>query len=151
MRDTLARKIDTAFPDAGQEKSNPAKADEAYQSGAHWLLDHTRPDDGKKFDLLFRDNVTYGFRRNALGVRPLGIVIAIRCPLWVLAEGHLFFGAGVTIIDWSALGQLSPPTIASLAVSGMMLLVWMFFFAKTSLRTCAFSFGWTLLRTCDPL
>ena len=146
----LAAKINVAFPDTEQEKSDPAKADEAYQSGARWLLDHTRPDGGKKFDLLFRDNVTYGFRRNALGARPVGIVIAIACLVWVLAKEHVLF-AGGKIVDWSMFGQLSPPAIASLAVSGMMLLVWVFFFTKTSLRTCAFSFAETLLRTCDTL
>jgi hypothetical protein len=147
----LGTKLNFTFPDADAEKNDPAKADEAYQSGARWLLDHTRPDDGKKFDLLFRDNVTYGFRRNALGARPLGIVIAVACLLWALAKDHVFFGAGGKLVDWSVLGQLSPPAIASLAVSGVMLLVWVFFFTKTSLRTCAFSFAETLLRTCDTL
>src|SRR5260370_11079885 len=75
----LAAKLNTVFPDAEQEKIDPAKADEAYQSGARWLLDHTRPEAGKQFDLLFRDNITYGFRRNALGVRPLAIVVAAGC------------------------------------------------------------------------
>src|SRR5438270_303718 len=35
--------------------------------------------------------------------------------------------------------QLPPPAVASLAVSGVMLLVWVFFFTKTSLRTSAFT------------
>jgi hypothetical protein len=147
----LGAKLDFTFPDADLEKNDPAKADEAYQSGARWLLDHTRPDDGKKFDLLFRDNVTYGFRRNALGARPLAILIAVGCLLWVLAKDHVLFGVGGKIIDRSALGQLSPPAIASLVVSGVMLLVWVLFFTKTSLQTCAFSFAETLLRTCDTL
>jgi hypothetical protein len=147
----LAAKINAPFPDAEQENNDPAKADEAYQSGARWLLDHTRLDAGKKFDLLFRDNVTYGFRRNALGARPLGIIIAIGSLLCVLAKEHVIFGAGGKVVDWSMLGQVSPPAIASLAVSGVMLLVWVFFFTKTSLRTCAFSFAETLLRTCDTL
>jgi len=147
----LAAKINATFPDAGQEKSDPLKADEAYQSGARWLLDHTRPEGGKKFDLLFKDNVTYGFRRNALGARPVGMVIAIGCLVWVLAKEHILFGAGGKIVDWPLLGQLSPPAIASLAVSAVMLLIWVFFFTKTSLRTCAFSFAETLLRTCDTL
>lgn len=147
----LGAKLNFTFPDADSEKNDPAKADEAYQSGARWLLDHTRPDDGKKFDLLFRDNVTYGFRRNALGARPLGIVIAIGCLLWALAKEHVFFAADGKTVDWLALGQLSSPAIASLAVSGVMLLVWAFFFTKTSLRTCAVSFAETLLRTCDTL
>ena len=65
----------------------PNNCPRVYQSGARWLLDHTRPDSGKKFDLLFRDNVTYGFRRNALGARPLGIVIA--CSSWFSRRARL--------------------------------------------------------------
>lgn len=147
----LAGKINTTVPDPEQEKSDPIKADEAYQSGARWLLDHTRPDGTKKFDLLFRENVTYGFRRNALGVKPLAIMIAIGCLLWVLAKEHVLFAGDGKLVDWSVLGHLSAAAIASLAVSGVMLLVWIFFFTKTSLRTSAFSFAEMLLRTCDIL
>jgi hypothetical protein len=147
----LAAKINATFPDAAQEKSDPAKADETYQSGARWLLDHTRPESGKQFDLLFRDNVTYGFRRNALGARPFGIIVACVCLVWTLLKEHILLNAGEQIVDWRALGHLSPAAIASLAVSSVMLLVWLFFFTKTSLRNCAFSFAETLLRTCDTL
>jgi hypothetical protein len=147
----LAAKINTLFPDAEQEKLDPAKADEAYQSGARWLLDHTRPDAGKQFDLLFRDNITYGFRRNALGVRPLAIVIAIGCFFWTLEKQHVVLGVAGRVFDWSALAQLPQTAVASLSVSGLMLLVWVFFFTKTSLRTSAFTFAEMLLRTCDVL
>jgi hypothetical protein len=147
----LAAKLNTPFPDAEQEKNDPGKADEAYQSGARWLLDHTRPDAGKQFDLLFRENVTYGFRRNALGVRPLAIVVAIACLIWVLVKERVLFGAAGNIVDWPVLTQLPTSATASLAVSGVMLLVWVFFFTTTSLRTSAFSFAQTLLRTCDTL
>ena len=147
----LAAKINTAFPDAELEKADPAKADEAYQSGARWLLDHTRPDAGRQFDLLFRDNITYGFRRNALGVRPLAIVVAIGCLFWTLAKEHVLPGAEGKVFEWSALAHLSPAGIVSLTVSSLMLLVWVFFFTKTSLRTSAFTFAQTLLRTCDVL
>jgi hypothetical protein len=147
----LGAKINATFPDAEQETNDPAKADEAYQSGARWLLDHTRPDAGKQFDLLFRDNVTYGFRRNALGVRPIAIGIAIACLFWVLAKEHVLFSAAGTIVDWRVLTQLPPAAVVSVAVSAVMLLVWIAFFTKTSLRTSAFSFAQTLLRTCDTL
>ena len=147
----LAGKINVQFPNEEQEKSNPAAADDAYQSGARWLLDHTRPDAGKQFDLLFRDNIAYGFRRNALGVRPLAIVLAIGCLVWVLVKEHVLFVRGRKIVDWLALAQLSPAAMAALAVSAVMLLVWIFFFTKTSVRTTAFSFAEALLRTCDVL
>jgi len=39
----LATKINHAFPDEAQERNNPDAADEAYQSGIRWLLNHTRP------------------------------------------------------------------------------------------------------------
>ena len=146
----LAAKINTPFPDAEQEKSDPVKADEAYVSAGRWLLDHTRPDAEKQFDLLFRDNITYGFRRNALGVRPLAILICIACLVWVLIKEHVFF-AGERIVDWHMLSQLSPTAFISLAVSGVMLLIWTFFFTKISVRTSAFSFAESLLRTCDVL
>jgi len=147
----LAAKINSVFPDAELERIDRAKADEAYQSGARWLLDHTRPEAGKQFDLLFRDNVTYGFRRNALGVKPLAVVVAAFCLFWILAKEHVLFGVSGKIVDWLALTRLSPAAIASLTVSGVMLLVWIFFFTKTSLRTSAFTFAQTLLRACDTL
>lgn len=147
----LASKISTSFPDAEQEKSDPSKADEVYQSGARWLLDHTRPDSGKQFDLLFRDNVTYGFRRNALGVKPVAITIAIGCLIWTLAKEHVLLGDAGRVVNWSTLPQLSPQATASLSVSAVMLLVWVFFFTRASLRTSAFSFAQALLRTCDTL
>ncbi|SRR6266508_538520 len=147
----LAMKINSEFPDADQEKADRAKADGTYQSGARWLLDHTRPDAGRQFDLLFRDNITYGFRRNGLGVRPVAIVVAIGCLVWTLAKEHVFISASGKVIDLAALMQLSPAAVASLAVSGVMLLVWMFFFTRASLRTSAFSLAQTLLRTCDTV
>jgi hypothetical protein len=64
----LAGKTNEAFPDAQQERDNPGQADGIYQSGVRWLLNHTRPDDNKKFELLFKENISYGFRRNALGI-----------------------------------------------------------------------------------
>jgi hypothetical protein len=49
------------------------------------------------------------------------------------------------------LSQLSAAAVAVLATSAIMLLVWVFFFTKTSLRSSAFSFAETLLRTCDTV
>jgi len=147
----LGTKINTVFPDAEQERTDPAAADEVYQSGARWLLDHTRPDAGKQFDLLFRENVTYGFRRNALGAKLFAVPIAIASILWVLAKERVLFPAGGSWFDWVALAGLSPAAIASAAVPVVMLFAWAFFFTKTSLRTSAFTYAQALLRTCDTL
>lgn len=145
----LATKIGCIFPDAEQERLQPDRADEVYRSGVQWLLDHTRLSMGKQFDLLFRDNITYGFRRNALGIKPLAIVVALGCLLWALVKEHVIFGATAKSVDLGALTQMSPQSMASVAVSAVMLLVWLFFFTRTSLRTSASTFAKTLLRTCD--
>jgi hypothetical protein len=147
----LAAKINATFPDREQEESKPESADETYQSGARWLADHTRPENGKQFDLLFRENIAYGFRRNALGTKPFGLVVAVASLLWVLAKENVISGATRRIIDFTALGRMSDAAVASLAVSTVMLLAWLLFFTKSSVRSAAFTYAEMLLRTCDTL
>jgi hypothetical protein len=147
----LGAKLNFTFPDAALENNDPARADEAYQSGARWLLDHTRPENGKQFDLLFRENIAYGFRRNALGTKPFGLIIAIGSLLWVLAKEDVISGTTSRLVNLAALGRLPDAAVASLIVSTVMLLAWLFFFTKSSLRTAAFTYAEMLLRTCDTL
>ena len=147
----LAAKINEAFPDRDQEESNLQAADDTYQSGVRWLVDHTRPEDGKKFDLLFKENIAYGFRRNALGMKPIGLVIAIGSLLWVLAKENVISSSTRWIIDLATLGRMPDAAVVCVVVSTVMLLAWMFFFTKASLRTAAFTYAETLLRACDTL
>lgn len=147
----LGGKINVTFPDKEQEAKNPQAADEIYQSGVRWLLNHTRPEDGKKFDLLFRENVAYGFRRNALGVKSIGLIVSIASLLWVLATEGVLFSPGHRFIDLTALSRMTEPATASLIVSAVMVVVWTLFFTKASARTAAFTYAETLLRACDSL
>jgi hypothetical protein len=147
----LAAKINVAFPDREEEESKPQVADETYQSGTRWLVDHTRPEDGKKFDLLFKQNIAYGFSRNALGTKPIGLVVSSGSLLWILAKENVISASSSKILDWAAFGRLPDAALASLTVSAAMLLVWLFFFTKSNLRATAFTYAETLLRTCDTL
>jgi hypothetical protein len=147
----LAAKINGTFPDKDQEAKNPEAADEVYQSGVRWLLNHTRPEDNKKFDLIFKENVAYGFRRNALGVKSIGLIVSIASLLWVLATEGVLFSPGHRFIDLTALSRMPEPATASLIVSAVMVVAWMLFFTKASARTAAFTYAETLLRACDSL
>jgi hypothetical protein len=147
----LSAKINEPFPGPEQEASQPEAADEIYQSGVTWLLGHTRPEDGKKFDLLFKENIAYGFRRNALGTKPLGFVIALASLFWVLAKESVISFSTWRIVDVAALWHVPEPATASLIVSGIMAVAWVFFFTKSSVRSAAFTYAETLLRTCDTL
>jgi hypothetical protein len=147
----LAGKINVPFPDKEREASDPAAADDIYQSGVRWLLNHTRPEDGKKFDLIFKENVAYGFRRNALGVKPFGLVVAGVSLLWVLVIEGVVLNPGHRFIDLAALSRMPEPATASLVVSTVMIVVWLLFFTKSSARTAAFTYAETLLRACDSM
>jgi hypothetical protein len=67
MHKFLAGKIRTKAPSAGDEEKDPAAADAFYKRCGDWLRENTR--DTKKFKILFEENITYGFRRNLLGLK----------------------------------------------------------------------------------
>jgi hypothetical protein len=147
----LATKINHTFPDEDQETHNPDAADEIYQSGIRWLLNHTRPDDSKKFDLLFKENIAYGFRRNALGLKPLGLIISVASLLWSLVAADILFGSAHKCIDLAALSRMPTPAVSCFTISTVMVVVWLAFFTRASLRTAAFAYAEMLLRACDTL
>ena len=58
-------------PTEEAESIDPGPADAFYQRCGDWLREHTR--DHKKFKLIFEELVTYGFRRNLLGLKWPGL------------------------------------------------------------------------------
>lgn len=147
----LVSRINEPFPDKDQEAANPAAADDIYASGVRWLLNQTRAEGSKNFDLIFKENIAYGFRRNALGVKPFGLVVAIGCLLWVLLVERVFFGLNQRLVDLAAFTRMPEPAVVSLIVATVMIIVWLLFFTKASARTAAFTYAETLLRSCDLL
>jgi len=101
--------------------------------------------------LIFKENVAYGFRRNALGVKPLGLVISVGSLLWVLVVEGVFFSPNLRFIDATAFSRMPESATASLIVSVVLIISWLFFFTKYSVRTAAFTYAEKLLRACDTL
>ena len=72
----IARKLGEAAPSSDEETADPEAADAFYERGTAWLRENTR--NRKKFDILFNENVDYGFRRNLLGLkRPAFLINAV--------------------------------------------------------------------------
>ena len=69
----LAGKLAAAAPSPAEEAANQADADSFYGQCGNWLRQNTR--DTKKFPILFGENITYGFRRNLLGVKMLALCL----------------------------------------------------------------------------
>lgn len=145
----LSSKINVPFPDVQQEAGDPASADEIYQSSIRWLINQTR--DVKKFSLLFRENVAYGFRRNALGAKPIGVTICIvSIALLLVNQGIIGFTPGINI-NTEALRGISEKGVVSLATALIMLSLWCCYFTASSVRVASFTYAETLLRACDEL
>jgi len=66
--------LDEALPDAQNEASDPEEADRRYSDAVAVLRERTR--DQTRFPLVFAENVEYGFRRNMLGVRSIGLAVS---------------------------------------------------------------------------
>jgi hypothetical protein len=144
--ESLSGKLGVPFPDVAAELADPTSADQIYAAGTRWLLERTR--DRRQFPLLFAENVAYGFRRNALGLKPIAIIISLAAIAWVLvAQGVL----AVTGVNFAALTRLPKGALSSIVISSLFLLVWILYFTKRSVRTAAFSYADMLLRTCSLL
>lgn len=82
----LAKTIGEKAPTEAQEMADPKAADAFYERCGRWLREHTT--DTKKFKKLFEENMTYGFRRNLLGLKwpvlALDVVIAVICNLLII-------------------------------------------------------------------
>src|SRR5690606_25170158 len=78
----LASALNIAFPTPQDEEERPAQADDIYAAGTNLLRELTR--DRIRFPLVFAENTTYGFRRNALGLKPIGIATSLAATLFVL-------------------------------------------------------------------
>jgi hypothetical protein len=80
---------EVTLPTLDEELANPGKADAIYRACSDFLRNTTR--DEKKFPLLLTDDISYGFRRNLYGLRPLGTVVAIASMgacIWKLVRDH---------------------------------------------------------------
>jgi hypothetical protein len=100
-----------ALPSVDQERADPGAADERYAIATTVLRELTR--DSKRFPLVFAENAEYGFRRNSLGLKPIGVVVAVGASLasveLMLANSFSFRFFGplivgvVALIFWLAL------------------------------------------------
>ena len=132
-----------ASPEA--ERKCPEDADAGYESANSWLLAQTR--DHERFALLFRENINYGFRRNAWALKP-----------WAFGlEATAVVVVGVAALDsWT--GDLST-TAQAIGVewwaSLVLIVVHALFFAfkvRTGwVRIAAEAYARQLLAACDVL
>jgi hypothetical protein len=79
------------LPDEQAEAANSDEADRRYDEAVGVLRERTR--DAKAFPLVAAENADYGFRRNTLGLRPLGTALSVLGLLVSIAFVFLAPGA----------------------------------------------------------
>jgi len=124
-------------PREPEERANPQAADAAYDACVAVLIERTR--DRKRFPLLFEENCHYGFWRNLLGLRPVGIATSF---LGMIAIGFLIYRQGLALNFNTAVGG---------AINLMLLFGWLFFVRPHAVRMSAESYRDRLLGACEEL
>jgi hypothetical protein len=135
----LARLLGQPFPTAEEESANPPLADDVYQAAVKLLIGRTR--DEKRFPLVYRENVHYGFCRNLYAMKPTGIVISSFGAIASLAAGWRVLSHGAA--------QLAPWSCA--VINGLFLFWWLFTVNSEWVKIPAFAYAERLLESTENL
>lgn len=126
------------MPKAEDEAADSTAADDIYASCTKFLLQQTR--DTKKFNLLFKENVNYGFRRNLWGMKPAGIAIAAAGLVVAAIPVAMSIGSEVRVVA----------VVASL-LNAFLLVWWLFRINTDWVRVTAFAYAHELIASCEQL
>ena len=93
----------TTAPTQESETSDPKAGDTCYTAWSTYLRNNTR--DQKRFNLVFDELVSYGYRRNLLGLRPYGlasnILACLVCGVFISSAVYQKHDVGAAL--WLAL------------------------------------------------
>jgi hypothetical protein len=127
-------------PTEEQERADPRAADEVYAAWSNYLRTHTR--DQKRFALLFKENINYGYRRNVLGLRSVGISLSIvACTIAALRVWIVYRGTG----------QIDQTMLGAGAFSFVLFILWVFRFSPNWVRVPADAYAYRLIESIDTL
>ena len=133
----LSRELGEPAPSPEQEDTDPDAADEFYISSGDFLRERTR--DQSRFNVLFAENISYGFRRNLFGLKYPGLVLN---ALTVAGSVWLIYRA-----SGSNLAQYGTVLVVA-AVHALYFLVGV---TRRSVRDAANQYGRQLALSCDEL
>ncbi len=137
----LAQLVDgTQAPTTTQEQADVAGALTIYSAWAKYLRTQTR--DTKKFHLLFKENINYGYRRNVWGMRPIGIVSTLLCCAGIGAYSWYQCRTGCVV---------HKPMLICFTIDFVFLLLWLFVFTRKWVRIPAQAYSDRLLESIEVL
>lgn len=124
------------LPSVEQEESDPKSAADTRLVAVRWLLEHTRPTAAAT--LLLDENISYGFARNLLGLKPYGLVIS----------GMVCLASAWWLLDTPS---GSTPFFLGLILCGasfLVLLFWLFLVTEKSVENASQVYAEKILSLC---
>ncbi|ATG21074.1 hypothetical protein CO705_14950 [Ralstonia pickettii] len=73
-RTAIEAKLGVKLPTVDEENSDPGAADQIYDGVTRHVRELTR---GKEHSLLLKENIAYGFHRNMLAMKPVGLITSV--------------------------------------------------------------------------
>ena len=130
----------TIAPTPDSERDDPVTSDTCYTAWSTHLRNSTR--DQKRFHLLFDELVSYGYRRNLLGLRPYGLLSSILASLGCSA----FIGIALYLHR-----DLRNALWLTLCVNILLLMFWAFRVTPAWVRLTAENYAARLVEAVDDL
>ncbi|WP_432260847.1 hypothetical protein [Cupriavidus sp. TMH.W2] len=122
----ITAKLGIVMPSRQDEQEDPASADQLYVGATRQLREATR---GSKHALLLKENIAYGFHRNMLAMKPMGITTCcVGIPAGLLLSHAVTFWP----LSFNASALLSPGGAGgvTLVASLTILCAWLYFTPK---------------------
>ena len=138
----LSKLIERPFPTQQEEIANPKEADDIYKAAVTLLIIKTR--DIKTYNLVYNENVSYGFCRNLYAMRKIGIIITLFGAILSCYTGIRFIYMGEGYIFYLI------PLVCSV-INILFLILWVFKIKSSWVRTSAFAYARRLLETTENL
>jgi hypothetical protein len=126
------------MPTALEEEADPGAADSLYEAYSNVLLERTR--DTKAFRLLFEELVSYGFRRNLLGMKTLGLWLCFLCTV---------LEAGLLVRAFRITGDIEVSNAVFVGLDVFLLICWWFVITPDWVRRAAEAYAERLLASSE--
>ncbi|MGE0440851.1 MAG: hypothetical protein AB7S39_10200 [Gemmatimonadales bacterium] len=110
---TALQSLGLAIPTAAEERADQQRAVKLYEAAVEELRRLTR--DAKRFPLVREANIEYGFRRNLLGLKGVGLFVTVSSALVI---GYILW------TEWNAQRSLAPVPLVCGLLCLTVLLAW---------------------------
>lgn len=144
--EAIRSKLGIKTPTSEQEAADPAKADDVYVGATRRLRELTRGD--KK--LLLKENIAYGFHRNMLAMKPVGVLSSVIGIVYGLLIAKVI-SLNPPSAAFAKLADPGLPGGLTLLISVALLAAWLFYFDERAVRRVGFVYAERLLESLATL